>query len=340
MYCKNCGQQIADGSTYCPVCGSSQSGAPSGGSSLKGNPVVPMIVMAALSLLAILSNFLPWIKTVPFLDLLGEGERMSTFDVLRGIPELVKGLSDGDMSYVMMLFILLFSAIALVMHIIGCVRALTRSHDALGTCGAAAIFGCIVFVLAAISVSYVNKAEADEFFANVVQLGSGAILCIVCSVIELGASYFFLHYWHAPAPVHAPVPTPAPAEDKNTVHCMFCGTKYVKKLPDTPCPNCKKKQPQTENMTPAGGLTCPKCSKFNPKGSVKCSGCGWSFTGGNQPSQPPKKITNKWMKDAKEIPLDAPTPPTPPTTATKFCGMCGKKIPADATVCPYCKENT
>ena len=96
MYCRNCGQQIADGSTYCPVCGSCQSGAPSGGRSIKGDPVVPMIVMAALSLLAILSNFLPWIETVPFLDILEQGQSVSTFEVLTAISEIVKGISDGD----------------------------------------------------------------------------------------------------------------------------------------------------------------------------------------------------------------------------------------------------
>ena len=133
--------------------------------------------------------------------------------------------------------------------------------------------------------------------------------------------------------------------------CNYCGKEFPKVAPAADVPRMMK---------------CPNCGFNNPDGSVFCNQCGKDMRVSIGPTvASPLSNTKPCNSCGRMIPIDAnicpycrfnfkaqpmpfapPAPPQPafvqaqqPSEAIKPCTSCGRMIPADANLCPYCRYN-
>ncbi len=134
-------------------------------------------------------------------------------------------------------------------------------------------------------------------------------------------------------------------------YCNYCGKEFPKAVPVANVPRMVK---------------CPNCGFNNPDGSIFCNQCGRDMRVSAGPTvASPLSNTRPCASCGRMIPIDAnicpycrfnlkaqpatfapPAPPQPafiqtqsPSGPTKACISCGRIIPADANLCPYCRYN-
>lgn len=133
--------------------------------------------------------------------------------------------------------------------------------------------------------------------------------------------------------------------------CNYCGKEFPKIVPVT----------EAQRM-----MKCPNCGFNNPDGSVFCNQCGKDLRVSIGPTvASPLSNTKPCSSCGRMIPIDANicpycrfnfkaqpmpvAPPAPlqlvfapaqqPSGADKACISCGRMMPADANLCPYCRYN-
>ena len=337
MYCKYCGTEISNGAAYCGKCGKPQAGSPQGQNNIQTVTVaqagiseeICMLVAILLSAVTVLSALMTWLKV----------DGVGQWSLLALCQELITTKSGdfGDKVLIVLTWILLIvGVIGGIVHVYAIGKAAMRSENFLGNGMMAAAWTFVLSILGFVFI-LAQKHLAEQEWSGMgdwVHPGSGLICCCVFSIVQMLASYYLAgkmavkklttdhtvfcadcgaEYVRITAVTVCPVCGShsyqnEPSHTDQTVLCAYCGKRFEKKGSLSRCPQCGHVQPQRANKA-SSVLVCPKCNHQNPKGATACVNCHTPFVGVNKQEE-----------------------------ESAFCAMCGKKIPATASVCPYCHE--
>ena len=175
MFCKNCGQQIQDGATFCPNCGTPVAQQPSQGAAQPSNGnggkafnidanILKLVGMGA-GFIAFLSLLFSWLSA--------EGEGLSFF----GITSLASEVSGG---YAFLWVLMIILTLAAVIAVVG-FQFLGKPKLSLYSCG--------VFVLDIIVVLIV-KGRINSLLMGwyTISVGFGFILFFITTIVAIAAA--------------------------------------------------------------------------------------------------------------------------------------------------------